>query len=112
MKLEITWKKIVKSDIIKRSSHSLATINSSRLILLGGELEPRKPVSAQVCEINLFSEPQISRHPSGNAGPTPRVGSACSGVALHGNIYLFSGRGGTSMTPITESENHQAGVWA
>lgn len=101
-----TWKHLANTSI-QRSSQTVSVI-SGHAFIYGGELRPREPVDSAMHRIPIIKrnftrrteKPTITTlHPS--TVPTPRVGAAST--TLNGKIYIFSGRGGTAMSPIEES---------
>ncbi|KAL5119728.1 hypothetical protein ACEQ8H_002334 [Pleosporales sp. CAS-2024a] len=102
--LKGTWKRVLETDRLARSSHVLSVIDDT-VCIFGGEVQPRQPVDNQVDILSLKPEAPIVQTKLFPDAPSPRVGSA-SAVA-NGKMYLFSGRRGTEMAPI---EEHGA-VW-
>ncbi|KAL4924105.1 Kelch repeat protein [Aspergillus undulatus] len=98
------WKKLLVDPSIQRSSQSLSVVGSNAYIY-GGELRPREPVDSSVYYVPLepgeFSTSGIAKLTNHPTTPSPRVGTASTTV--NEKIYIFSGRGGTAMTPIEES---------
>ncbi|KAF2811103.1 galactose oxidase [Mytilinidion resinicola] len=103
--LSIKWQRIIASDTIKRSSQVIAIAND-KVHIFGGEIVPREPVGS-----NVYANPKITRlpglkdsstttQPASPTSPCPRVGSASA--TINNTAYLFSGRGGTAMSPISE----------
>jgi len=103
-KLTASWEKAASADSLQRSSQVLSVIGDTAYIF-GGELEPRKPRDNHVHAVKLAENASTSNPiktlTSTTASPSPRVGSAST--TLHGRMYLFSGRGGTAMSPIEEN---------
>jgi N-acetylneuraminic acid mutarotase len=111
--LTAKWKKIAEHEVLKRSSHSVAAIGKGKtadgheLFVFGGELVARQPKDG---DVHVFSASQneprsLNASPSSSSStttqsPTPRVGSTMA--ALQGTLYIFSGRGGPSMTALDE----------
>lgn len=101
------WTKVFEAEELRRSSQTLAVVDQHAYIY-GGELRPRQPVDADVHVVALGPLATTStgkvegacRTITSSSGPTARVGAAST--ALHGKIYLFSGRGGVAMSPIEE----------
>lgn len=91
----------MKHDDLQRSSHVVSVIGQTAFVF-GGELVPREPRDNHLFSVDLNSPNDNSvgiKSPS--SAPSPRVGSAST--TLNGSIYLFSGRGGTAMSPIDET---------
>ncbi|OGM44241.1 Kelch repeat protein [Aspergillus bombycis] len=97
------WTNLLSDDSIRRSSQTLSVI-AGDAYLYGGELRPREPVDSAVYRIPLDnkqpSHTRTSTITSTPESPQPRVGSAST--TIDGNVYIFSGRGGTAMAPIEE----------
>jgi hypothetical protein len=116
--LTAKWKKIAEHEVLKRSSHSVAAIGENEnadgheLFVFGGELVARQPKDGHV-HVLLVSASQneprtLNASPSSSTStqtPTPRVGSTMA--ALQDTLYIFSGRGGPSMTALDED----GGFW-
>ncbi|KAI9039208.1 Kelch repeat protein [Aspergillus affinis] len=85
-----TWTKLLSHGSIQRSSQALSVLASNAYIY-GGELKPLEPVDSSITAFLWTGIPQ------------PRVGAAST--TLNNKIYIFSGRGGTAMAPIEESES-------
>ncbi|RAK97877.1 Kelch repeat protein [Aspergillus ibericus CBS 121593] len=97
------WTQLLSDASIRRSSQTLAVI-AGNAYLYGGELQPREPVNSTVYRIavdrEFVTDSRISPMTTSDA-PQPRVGAAST--VINGKVYVFSGRGGTAMTPIEES---------
>lgn len=105
--LKAEWRKVAEGDVLKRSSHAVAAIND-QIYLFGGELIARQPKDSEVHALAVRNGTQsIPRtlHAS-SPGPTPRVGSSLT--PLNNALYVFSGRGGTDMSPLSEDGS----LWA
>lgn len=108
-RLSATWTRLASSGRLQRSSHTLSVVES-RAFVFGGELIPRQPVDNQLDVIDLtrsvIGQTGLSHTfpletlPAPPHGPSPRVGTAST--VLNGDIYIFSGRGGTAMDAIDE----------
>ncbi|TKX21047.1 galactose oxidase-like protein 5 [Elsinoe australis] len=100
--LTLTWTKIHSAPILQRSSQILA-VHSNNAYIFGGELLPRSPRDNAV-HIVSFATPSPTPTPlqtsTNSALPTPRVGTAST--LLSSTLYLFSGRGGLAMAPLTD----------
>ncbi|KAL2867726.1 Kelch repeat protein [Aspergillus lucknowensis] len=100
------WKKLVSDPSIQRSSQTLSVVGNNAYIY-GGELRPREPVDSSVYRVSLNNDNPVSNSitpltiVNPESHPQPRVGTAST--TLTGKIYLFSGRGGPSMSPLEES---------
>ncbi|RDI87333.1 hypothetical protein Vi05172_g2830 [Venturia inaequalis] len=103
-KLAIRWQKIAASDEIRRSSQTIAVQDDGTLTIFGGEIVPRQPVDNKIYSLSL-TQPNatISTQDAPSLAPPPRVGSAST--TLNGKTYLFSGRGGVDMAPVSENGN-------
>ena len=111
------WSLISKTATKARSSHCLTVTNNCRLLVYGGELLPRKPVdgSLHLFDLNsrsVKSEDSWSSLSSSAATssetPDPRVGATTVWDPVSESLYLWGGRGGIDMTPLS---GNQAGVW-
>ena len=114
------WTLLSRSPTLARSSHCLSVSASGRALLYGGELKPRTPVDADpdtTGSVHTFDIPDsLSTKRLGSwrtnsavnpaTGPHPRVGASSTIVGDH--LYVWGGRGGVDMAPITGA---QAGVW-
>ncbi|QDS72671.1 hypothetical protein FKW77_002891 [Venturia effusa] len=115
-KLSIQWQHILSSDEIRRSSQTIAAQDDGMLNIFGGEIVPREPVDGKVYSLSLVhADAPISTQEASPQAPSPRVGSAST--TLHKKTYLFSGRGGTDMTPISENgqlwcHDHTTKTWS
>lgn len=108
MPLKATWRRLVTSKPLLRSSHSLAVIKGLAYVF-GGEQEPRQPVGNDMHVLTLPSstvnDVDYTVYPAqasqeANEVPAPRVGHTASAVA--DRMYLFGGRGGKSMEALEE----------
>lgn len=111
MPLSGQWTKLATEDALKRSSHSVSTLDNTAYIF-GGELQPRQPRDNALHTLpglatSTTNSPAaaVTTLPTPSTAPSPRVGSASA--ALGGRLYLFSGRGGEAMDCIDEA----GGVW-
>ncbi|KAL8671513.1 MAG: hypothetical protein Q9168_003982 [Polycauliona sp. 1 TL-2023] len=114
MPLKATWRRLVASKPLPRSSHSLSVIKGKAYVF-GGEEKPREPVGNDMHVLTLSSstvheEVDYKAVPAmGSAGdteiPAPRVGHTAA--AINDRIYVFGGRGGQSMEALDE----QGAVW-
>ncbi|KAJ5508979.1 hypothetical protein N7527_011122 [Penicillium freii] len=102
--IQAKWTKVVEAEILQRSSQIVSVIDR-QVYIFGGELRPREPRDNDVHTVSLQDPATLSTKPAPAQSPSPRVGTAST--ILNGKIYLFSGRGGTAMTPIQES----GGIW-
>jgi hypothetical protein len=133
--IQAKWTKILDAEILQRSSQAVFVIDR-KIHIFGGELRPREPRDNDIHIVSLDNgkllpkldyyhflvyirkERNPQHHPTNNptattltstpptnSSPSPRVGTAAT--TLNGKVYLFSGRGGTSMSPIEEDN----GVW-
>ncbi|KAF5861534.1 hypothetical protein ETB97_012860 [Aspergillus alliaceus] len=97
------WTKLLSDDAIRRSSQTLSVIGDD-VYIYGGELRPREPVDSAVYRIALDGNKALDNRLSATTGtssaPQPRVGAASTTIG--GIVYVFSGRGGTAMTPLEE----------
>ncbi|KAF2459150.1 hypothetical protein BDY21DRAFT_283006 [Lineolata rhizophorae] len=113
--LTATFTRLPLSTPLPRSSHCItASLLPNTLHLFGGELAPRQPVDNAVHVVSLASGAvhAVEAPPASRAGgtaaserdaawPAPRVGAAAA--ALDGKWYVFSGRGGPDMTPLSDA---------
>ncbi|KAL8655123.1 MAG: hypothetical protein Q9210_001070 [Variospora velana] len=109
MPLKATWKRLVTSDPLRRSSHSLSVIKG-KAYLFGGEEEPRQPVdnvmhvltlpSSTVHDVDYKAFSAVATTANGEV-PAPRVGHTAAVVG--DRIYIFGGRGGKSMEALEEN---------
>ncbi|KAF2224459.1 kelch repeat protein [Elsinoe ampelina] len=101
--LTLTWTHITTSPILQRSSQILATTPTTAYIF-GGELRPREPRDNTIHTVPLTppSQPSTLSHPSTSPLPAPRVGTASTLLSSTKTLYIFSGRGGPSMTPLSD----------
>ncbi|GME23214.1 Kelch-type beta propeller [Neofusicoccum parvum] len=106
-----TWKRLLDSDTLRRSSQVVASFGD-QLFLFGGEIQPRQPVDNHVHLISLdgsdaaAGQASASTLKADHTSPSPRVGSASA--SLNNHVYLFSGRGGEAMAPVEE----RGSLWA
>ncbi|PWY96301.1 kelch repeat-containing protein [Aspergillus sclerotioniger CBS 115572] len=97
------WTKLLSDASIQRSSQTLAVV-AGNAYLYGGELQPREPVDSTVYRIAVDCDGATDSRISPMIAPStpqPRVGAAST--AIKKRVYVFSGRGGTAMTPIEEA---------
>ncbi|KAL8721461.1 MAG: hypothetical protein Q9225_001873 [Loekoesia sp. 1 TL-2023] len=109
MPLKATWRRLVTSKPLPRSSHSLSVIKGKAYIF-GGEEQPRQPVDSDMHVLTLPSStvndvdykiiPAWGTSENGEA-PAPRVGHTAS--VVNDRIYVFGGRGGKSMEALEEA---------
>ncbi|KAJ3034804.1 hypothetical protein HDV00_004627 [Rhizophlyctis rosea] len=95
------WSKLLSTtqSPLGRSSHSISIIKNN-LYLFGGENKPREPIDGQMHIFDLqTSKWQTSVQSTGEA-PSPRVGHATA--AIGENVYLFGGRTGAEMNPLSD----------
>ncbi|KAF2128043.1 galactose oxidase [Dothidotthia symphoricarpi CBS 119687] len=104
-KLKGNWTCLLNEDRLQRSSQVLSVIDQT-VCVFGGEVKPREPVDDQVDVFSLNNDTPNLETKSHSSAPSPRVGS--TSAVINGNMYIFSGRGGTEMAPI---EEHGA-VWS
>ncbi|KAL8786787.1 MAG: hypothetical protein Q9213_002608 [Squamulea squamosa] len=113
MPLKATWRRLVTSRPLPRSSHSLSVIKGKAYVF-GGEEKPREPVGNDMHVLTLPSstvnEVDYKALPAkGSAGdiqvPVPRVGHTAT--VVNDRLYLFGGRGGKSMEALDE----EGAVW-
>ncbi|KIW67524.1 hypothetical protein PV04_06768 [Phialophora macrospora] len=97
-----TWTKICESDALRRSSQTLAVVDGATYIF-GGELRPREPVESSVYRIPPRQNAEIDLVSPASADSLPEARVGATSTALHGKIYVFSGRGGVAMAPIEEN---------
>ncbi|TID27821.1 myrosinase-binding protein-like protein [Venturia nashicola] len=115
-KLSIQWQEIASSDEIRRSSQTIAVQNDGTLTIFGGEIVPREPVDNKVYSLSLTqSNATISTQDAQSLAPSPRIGSPST--TLNAKTYLFSGRGGVDMAPVSENGNlwcyhHTTKTWS
>ncbi|CAI7638382.1 unnamed protein product [Penicillium glandicola] len=102
--IQARWTKVIEAEILQRSSQIVSVIDK-QIYIFGGELRPREPRDNNIHLVSLGNPTTLSTKPPSNQSPTPRVGTAST--TLNDKIYLFSGRGGTAMTPVEEN----GGVW-
>ncbi|KAM0705951.1 hypothetical protein Q7P35_007311 [Cladosporium inversicolor] len=104
--LTASWKKVAEGDVLRRSSHAVAAVDG-QVYVFGGELVARQPRDGDVHAVALGgdSQPTPLTLPSSSSGPTPRVGASLS--TLNKTLYVFSGRGGESMSALSEN----GGLW-
>ena len=77
-----------------RSSHSLAATGQGKIVLFGGELEPRCPVPNDTYELTLASGKWRKLEATGDV-PSPRIAPT---MAKLGNaVYLFGTQGATTL---------------
>lgn len=101
-RITLRWSQIVPKSSnqpslvakLRRSSHGLAIIDDTAYIF-GGEKEPRKPIDSDLYSINL----KTGETSSSKLNIASRVGNTLT--ASDGSLYLFGGRGGTDMTPLS-----------
>ncbi|KAI4162860.1 MAG: hypothetical protein LQ342_003577 [Letrouitia transgressa] len=113
MPLKATWKRLVSSKPLSRSSHSLSVING-RAFIFGGEQKSGQPVdnemhiltlpSSTVQAVDYKSIPAKAATANGNV-PLPRLGHTAS--VIDDQIYIFGGRRGETMEALDE----QGCVW-
>ncbi|PRP83401.1 hypothetical protein PROFUN_09429 [Planoprotostelium fungivorum] len=99
------WSKVPLKDesLIARSSQCLAVLDDGHAVIFSGEHLPRTPIDNITYDVDL-SNGQVKQI-SGDA-PVPRVGAS---IAADGDrFYLWGGRGGTAMEPLTGED---LGVW-
>lgn len=100
-KISAAWYQLCTSDELRRSSHTLSVVENNAYVF-GGELLPRQPRDNHVYRMDVKAgTSQAVVKVTATSSPSPRVGSASA--ALHGKIYLFSGRGGEAMAPVEEN---------
>ncbi|KAL8995608.1 MAG: hypothetical protein Q9169_004682 [Polycauliona sp. 2 TL-2023] len=113
MPLKATWRRLVASKPLPRSSHSLSVIKGKAYVF-GGEETPREPVGNEMHILTLSpstsNEVDYKAVPATGAGgdteiPAPRVGHTAA--TINDRIYVFGGRGGKSMEALDE----QGAVW-
>ncbi|KAJ5937861.1 hypothetical protein N7454_004203 [Penicillium verhagenii] len=92
--------KLLAVVVLQRSSH-IVSVFDKQAFIFGGELLPCVPRDIDAHVHTLVADASIKTYPATSDSPSARVGTASA--ALNGNIYLFSGRGGTAMTPIEEN---------
>ncbi|KAI1793182.1 hypothetical protein LXA43DRAFT_286162 [Ganoderma leucocontextum] len=124
------WFSLSKTPFLARSSHCVSVTKSGILIVFGGELKPRTPIDTGVGDdttprgsLHVFdlAKGLLSqgwrmltpdpKHISPGADmdqslPEPRVGATT--VWLNDALYLWGGRGGQDMAPLSAQ---QAGIW-
>lgn len=102
MPLNATIRRLVLSEHLPRSSHTLNVVNCQGYVF-GGEHEPRQPVDAFVKTFSLSkqgeSDYMVETIKSSDAPPA-RVGHATASV--DDKILVFGGRGGKDMKPLDE----------
>ena len=101
--------KPIKAPSIPRSSHTLSVVKN-RAYIFGGEISPRQPVdnamhivtlpSTELTEADYQEIPAKSSSSDGEV-PAARVGHTAS--VIGGEIYVFGGRGGSSMSALEEN---------
>ncbi|KAL8949720.1 MAG: hypothetical protein Q9222_004196 [Ikaeria aurantiellina] len=108
MPLKASWRRLVTSNPLPRSSHSLSVVKGKAYIF-GGEEKPRQPVDNHMHVLTLPSstvnEVDYKAIPAkGITGdddvPAPRVGHTAA--TINDRIYVFGGRGGSSMKALEE----------
>ncbi|KAF8988080.1 hypothetical protein BDQ17DRAFT_1435201 [Cyathus striatus] len=114
------WKRL--PTLSARSSHYVSITSKGQLLVHGGELLPRTPVdnsldvpAGSVHAFNLGVKTLkkeaewVTLKPVGEQGiPEARVGAATTWNDTTERLYLWGGRGGTSMVPFS---NDQCGIW-
>ncbi|KAJ4366209.1 hypothetical protein N0V83_007845 [Neocucurbitaria cava] len=103
--LKGTWTRLLDEERLRRSSQVLSVIDQT-VCIFGGEVQPRQPIDDKVDVFSLKPGSTNLETKSVSSAPSPRVGSASA--VINGNMYLFSGRGGTDMAPIEED----GAVWS
>lgn len=119
-RLSATWTQLTQSARLQRSSQCLSVLGS-KIFIFGGEVVPRQPIDNRLDVVSLEATkgvcPAITLNPAAAAdrtqnpaeastldtptdAPAPRVGSASA--AIKDSLYMFSGRGGTTMAPVEE----------
>ncbi|KAL9614908.1 MAG: hypothetical protein Q9167_000650 [Letrouitia subvulpina] len=108
MPLKATWKRLVSSKPLSRSSHSLSVVKG-RAFVFGGEQQSRQPAdnemhvltlpSSTVQDVDYKSIPAKAATADGNL-PLPRFGHTAS--VVDDRIYIFGGRGGETMEALDE----------
>lgn len=113
-----SWQCLIHDPTLQRSSHTLAILEHQAYIF-GGELAPRQPRDNAIFSVDLDAHGRHSyplhsltnkkdvsvKELGAREPPSPRVGTAST--AISSKIYVFSGRGGPSMTATEES----GGLW-
>ena len=119
MSVVARWSLLSRNASLARSSHCLSVSATGRAVIYGGELKPRTPVDAEENTkgtLHLFDIPRIKPELTSEKWqtttvkskqiPDSRVGAASA--VLGDKLYLWGGRGGVDMAPIS---GEQAGVW-
>lgn len=119
---ELKWQCTAHDSAIQRSSHVLSVIGHKAYIF-GGELIPRQPRDGKTIVVDMSTstngmssnrsvrtlhntiDPSVNETSNKDESPAARVGSASTTLAS--KLYMFSGRGGPSMSPTDES----GGLW-
>ncbi|KAG8625440.1 hypothetical protein KVT40_007191 [Elsinoe batatas] len=72
--------------------------------VFGGEFRPREPRdnTIHIVPFTSSSLPSTLSHPSTSPLPTPRVGTASTLLSSTNTLYIFSGRGGPSISPLSD----------
>ncbi|KAL8715133.1 MAG: hypothetical protein Q9220_001090 [cf. Caloplaca sp. 1 TL-2023] len=108
MPLKASWRRVVTSNPLPRSSHSLSVIKGKAYVF-GGEEKPRQPVDNRMHVVTVPSstvnDTDYEAIPARgiideNEVPVPRVGHTAT--TINDRIYMFGGRGGTSMEALEE----------
>ncbi|GIL88835.1 hypothetical protein Vretifemale_16766 [Volvox reticuliferus] len=89
------WRRLPQAGAlpVERSSHSI-TVVGNRILLFGGEHDPRVPVGSELYEYS-FADGTWRVVDAKGEPPTPRVAHAS---AANGNtLYVFGGRSGLAM---------------
>jgi len=88
------------TQTLTRSSHALIA-HAGKAYIFGGELKPRIPVDAALHTLDLSSGQHSSIQIANSAAeaPEPRVGTALA--KLGDALYLWGGRGGKEMKPLS-----------
>ncbi|KAL8658601.1 MAG: hypothetical protein Q9226_000891 [Calogaya cf. arnoldii] len=110
MPLKATWRRLVTSNPLPRSSHSLSVIKGKAYVF-GGEERPREPVGNEMHVLTLPSstvnDVDYKAVPATGSAevPAPRVGHTAT--TINDRIYVFGGRGGKSMEALDE----EGAIW-
>ncbi|KAI0783334.1 hypothetical protein C8Q75DRAFT_795498 [Abortiporus biennis] len=107
------WTLLSKSLPLARSSHAVSVTPSGHLLTYGGELKPRTPVDSTNAPIHIFNLSSAYRNADvgkegGDGIPESRVGATAVWNEGDKSVYMWGGRGGVDMAPLSL---YQSGVW-